>query len=193
MDSIEQKVNSPEILFTEERYTDLGYFNRFLLWVVSPLIFVVTSFWLYGWLPILRAVIPGDGDDVLVENLKRKYNIKKVAVDRAVYSIIGSKWKMWFCANWSLMVIPIILIIAFEHQVIVNIAIIFLVFSLLSFAFVFMTVFDEARELHMIENINSYSTNNDVEEGILVVGGSHSHRLIELAEYFPNIDEVEEV
>ncbi|TKX45818.1 hypothetical protein [Halorubrum sp. ARQ200] len=185
VEAIEDNIGEPDAVFLEDRVSNHRKKEVAINWVAAPLLLVglksVLKFiWLFS--NFLKT------DEEIVEYFQEEYDLEPYYVDKPVHSIIGSQYRDWGLANWSLLVMPAVLIYLPFGIIGILLAIVSLITGAISVIIAYLSAVHAERNIYMMNRIAEISENNEYETACVITGREHDSDLRLLVRRFDGIE-----
>jgi len=186
IDEIDEKLEELDVVFAEAREGNIPITERIQNWLWNPLILTALASWLIS-LSALGKVITSDQE--IIEQLEDR-EIDSVSVDKPVHQIFTEQRRTWGAANWSMIVLPVILVVKSSNSVVIMFSVVLLIVSAIGLLFAFLAGSNSERNIHMVLKIREFAKEDEIDQACLIVGEYHKSDIIDFCKQFDNIEVV---
>lgn len=183
IDTLDQKVNSPDVVFTEDSVGTRTLSQFLVSFCIAPLLVGAMLFWSKFFLPIVQSTV--ENDKKVEKHIVEKYGADRVPADASALELMREESRLWGISNWISVGLVLFLGVSqgFLTQYILILTVLFGfgVSQLLAF----LAGNQHSRNTHISDRIRSYSDRYD--EAVLVTGGEHHEGVAALLKNCDNV------
>jgi sensor histidine kinase YesM len=184
IDEIDEKLEELDMVFAEAREGNIPITERIQNWLWNPLILTALASWLVSLSALSRVVT---SDQEIIEQLEDR-EIDSVSVDKPVHQIFTEQKRTWGAANWSMIVLPVILVVKSSNSVVIMFSVVLLIISAIGLLFAFLAGSNSERNIHMVLKIREFAKEDGLDQACLIVGNHHKSGIVDLCEQFDSIE-----
>jgi hypothetical protein len=178
LQSVDEAIGEPDALFIEARQQESSIKSRLLNWLATPLLLIGINAWL-NLLDFAGMFLSNDRE-IIVE-LENWSGSDSIEVDKPVHKTIGEVRGILGLANYSLILVPSILMFISQAQAVVILSVLLLTAGMASSMLHFLACTNHERNYHMITEVRRISQNEGFEHVCLVVGEHHEGGIRQIA------------
>lgn len=187
IEEIKEQLDHLDIIFVEDREENKPTREKLLNWVWNPLILIPLNIWLFSLVRLGR-IIPSDQEII---NELEDQNIEQIPVDKPIHDIFSDQRKTWGAANWSMISLPIVLIVSSPNLIIILFSVVLLIIASIGLFFAFLAGSHSERDIHMVLKMREFAKEDGVDQACLIVGKQHKSGIRDFCKQFDNIEIVD--